>query len=218
MIKVFILTIMMQKPLFFQAPGWLFPACENRSKKRAIAPTNPARQFWSQIPRFCAPLTAVLALLISAGSAANSADSFEVHKFKESDKRYLQLGYERINELTQRHFGSQLQMSTAHDLPLLQRLLDTKAVKADDRRLLQDMGIVLGQLLEREFELRWVVYEDKYGPSRALQLTRTNNTLFPITMISRRAEAGLAVDVQALYDKAANRIAAYKDAIRRSYY
>lgn len=164
-------------------------------------------------------LTALLALmLLSVKAWANDRDDFSVSAFKPSDHRYLQQGYERINELTKRHFGSQLQQQADHDLELMQRLLNSKAVSATDRRLLQDMGIVMGRLLEQEQDLRWVVYEDKYGRSRALQLKRTNNTLFPITMISRRAEVGVDVDIKALYQKAYERVDAYRDAIRRSYY
>ena len=100
---------------------------------------------------------------------------------------------------------------------LKQRLLDDKRVKASDRRLLQDMGIVFGGLLQKQFDLKWLIYEDKYGPSRALQLKHTNNFLFPITMISRRAETGLSVDVAGLYEKAVGKIAAYKEAERAKY-
>lgn len=160
-----------------------------------------------------------LTLLSAAALANDRGDSdFTVSAFKPSDHRYLQQGYERINELTKRHFGSQLQQQVDHDLELMQRLLDSDAVGASDRRLLQDMGIVMGRLLEQEQDLRWVVYQDKYGRSRALQLKRTDNTLFPITMISRRAEVGVDVDIKALYQKAYDRVDAYREAIRRAYY
>ena len=158
----------------------------------------------------------VLPVILNADSFYKP--EFEIRNFKESDNRYLQQGYERINELAQRHFGGNLQRSLNHDLDILQRLLDQKFVTAKDRRLLQDMGLVLGELLRQNDELKWVVYEDKYGPSRALQLKHTNNYLFPITMISRRAETGLAVDVSALYKKATDKIAEYRATARRNYY
>ena len=180
---------------------------------------SPKRQItlYRSLTLWCIAIFGMV-LTVSAASAADDDQAFTVRPFKESDHRYIQQGHDRINELTQRHFGSQLQLSVSNDLELMQRLLDTHAVKSADRRLLQDMGIVMGELLEQNFEVVWVVYEDKYGPSRALQLKRTNNTLFPITMISRRAEAGLSVDVKLLYNKAADRITAYQEAIRKSYY
>ena len=100
---------------------------------------------------------------------------------------------------------------------MLQRLLDSKLVVAKDRRLLQDMGIVLGDLLLQQFNLRWVMYVDKYGPSRALQLKHSQNFIFPITMISRRAEVGVAVDISALYDQASIKIEGYIAAAKRFY-
>lgn len=161
---------------------------------------------------------AALTLPLTAYGKAYVASEVELRAFKESDLSYLQQGHDRIEELTQKHFGSRLQGIPDHDLKLLQRLLDDKRVKASDRRLLQDMGIVFGGLLQKQFDLKWLIYEDKSGPSRALQLKHTNNFLFPITMISRRAETGLSVDVAGLYEKAIGKIAAYKEAERAKYY
>lgn len=165
-------------------------------------------------------IVALAALMLPITVAADLYDKpeVEIRNFKDSDNRYLEQGYERINELARRHFGGSLQQSLDHDLTLLQRLLDEKIITAEDRRALQDMGIVLGELLLQNDELKWVIYEDKYGPSRALQLKHTNNYLFPITMISRRGETGLAVDVSALYKKATDKIASYRAIARRNYY
>ena len=167
-------------------------------------------------------MAAILALLLSVslnaqGFGDSTADRPTVRPFNQADEKYLQQGRERINEMTRRHFGSALQQQRAHDIILMQRLLDSKLVNAKDRRLLQDMGIILGDLLLQQFNLRWVVYADQYGPSRALQLKHSENFLFPITMISRRAEVGVAVDIAELYNKAVEKIAAYKKAARRFY-
>ena len=161
---------------------------------------------------------ACLSLSISAqGFEDRTADTPIVRLFSEGDEKYLQQGRDRINQLTRRYFGSALQQQRARDIALLQRLLDNKQVVAKDRRLLQDMGIVLGDLLLQEFNLRWVMYVDKYGPSRALQLKHSQNFIFPITMISRRAEVGVAVDISALYDQASIKIEGYIAAAKRFY-
>ena len=160
----------------------------------------------------CLPLS-----LAAQGWGDATADQATLRQFSESDERYLQQGRDRINELTRRHFGSALQQQREHDIRLMQRLLDKKIVTEKDRRLLQDMGIVLGDLLLQKFNLRWVVYSDKYGPSRALQLKHSENFLFPITMISRRAEVGVIVNIDELYEKAVAKIADYKAAARRFY-
>ena len=163
-------------------------------------------------------MLACLMLSISAqGFGDKTADTPTVRPFSDGDEKYLQQGRDRINQLTRRHFGGSLQQQRAHDIALLQRLLDDKLVIAKDRRLLQDMGIVLGDLLLQEFNLRWVIYTDKYGPSRALQLKHSENFLFPITMISRRAEVGVTVDITELYDNASIKIEGYKAAARRFY-
>lgn len=162
-------------------------------------------------------LASLLLSLNAQGFGDNTADQPILRQFSEADEKYLQQGRDRINELTRRHFGSALQQQQAHDIALLQRLLDSKLVTAKDRRLLQDMGIILGDLLMQQFNLRWVIYADKYGPSRALQLKHSENFLFPITMISRRAEVGVNVDITELYNKAVEKIAAYKAAARRFY-
>ena len=163
-------------------------------------------------------MLACLMLSISAqGFGDKTADTPTVRPFSDGDEKYLQQGRDRINQLTRRHFGGALQQQRAHDIALLQRLLDDKLVIAKDRRLLQDMGIVLGDLLFQEFNLRWVIYTDKYGPSRALQLKHSENFLYPITMISRRAEVGVTVDITELYDNASIKIEGYKAAARRFY-
>ncbi|MCZ6830273.1 MAG: DUF3806 domain-containing protein, partial [Gammaproteobacteria bacterium] len=43
---------------------------------------------------------------------------------------------------------------------------------------------------------------DQRGRSRALQIGNSDYFLFPVTMISRRAEVGTEVDVDAIFEKA----------------
>ena len=70
------------------------------------------------------------------------------------------------------------------------------------------MGVVMGDLLAAEFNLDWVVYEDRLGRSRALRDGDSDNYLFPITMISRRREVDNRTPVVDIYRKAADIITA----------
>jgi hypothetical protein len=129
--------------------------------------------------------------------------------FSESDHKYLALSRQRLTQKTQTFFGTQFHGTHAHDMALLQRLLDEKKIAADQRQLLQDMGVILADVILREFNMKWVIYYDQYGRSRALQLKHSDYFFFPITMISRRAEIGLTVDIEALYQQVAQKIADY---------
>jgi hypothetical protein len=64
------------------------------------------------------------------------------------------------------------------------------------------MGVIMGDLLAAELGLRWVIYEDDLGRSRALQYKDMETVLFPITMISRRVEVGNRRPVAEIYQKA----------------
>ena len=79
-------------------------------------------------------------------------------------------------------------------------------MSADQRYALQGMGVALGELLRRECSLKWGLYRDRYGQSRALKSRHSQQALFPITMVSRRIEAGLEVDISALYQSAKQRL------------
>jgi len=60
----------------------------------------------------------------------------------------------------------------------------------------------MGDLLAQELNLHWVIYEDSVGRSRALRYKETDNYLFPMTMISRRREAGNLSPVVDIYAQA----------------
>ena len=145
----------------------------------------------------------------SLNAGAADKKSWHLIDFNESDYKYLALSRERITKKTQLFFGTQFHGTPAHDIALLQRLLDGKKITANQRQLLQDMGVILADLMMSEFNLKWVIYHDQYGRSRALQLKHSESFFFPITMISRRAETGLAVDVETLYNKVGQKIDAY---------
>lgn len=128
------------------------------------------------------------------------------------DRQYMVDQREAVDALARRHFGRQLNGEKLNDLAVLQRLLDDGIVGQEDVRTLQAMGIVLGELLKREYGLNWVVYYDKYGRSRSLQVPGfAEDFIFPVTQISRLAEVGASVDVNKIYRELEQAIVAIKN-------
>ena len=125
------------------------------------------------------------------------------------DRDYMREQRRRIDNLARMSLGRQLKDEKAADLEVLQLIVDRKLLRPEQTLELQAMGIVLGNLLAAELGMQWVIYEDRYGRSRALRLRSSDNFLFPVTMISRRMEAGAPVDVEAIYDKARGMITPY---------
>lgn len=146
-------------------------------------------------------VAAIVLLMLSARLAAASEELYQIMDLRNADRYFVSLSLERVNELTRSHFGSMLNGSTEHDIPLLQRLLSDKVVAQDNTVMLQAMGIALGEVLKGQRELKWVRYLDTKGTSRALQLKHENYFIYPVTLISRRVSAGIEVDIAALYSE-----------------
>jgi len=146
-------------------------------------------------------------LVFVAGSLFTCANALAQDEPEISELTYLDRGFmkqqrELINDLAATKLGRQFSGDKIRDLDLLQTLLDRSLVKPDQKRELQAMGLVLGDLLATDLGLDWVIYEDKVGRSRALRYADTDNYLFPMTMIARRVEADSHTPVVAIYDKA----------------
>ncbi|MGI9285859.1 MAG: DUF3806 domain-containing protein [Pseudomonadales bacterium] len=137
-----------------------------------------------------------------AGPAQPLDDEGTITAFENSDEAYLEKQYELLQEIANNELAKRFNGEKAHDLELLQKLIDSRAIKSDQRRELQAMGVVLGRTLAKEYELPWVVFRDSVGRSRALQIDETKRVVFPMTMISRRLEVGARANVQDIYAKA----------------
>lgn len=127
---------------------------------------------------------------------------YRIDSFRQIDHEYIEQAKQRINDRARRSLGSSFRGQAEYDIPLLQRMLDEKIVAADELELLQAMGVVLGEVFRSRYPIDWIRYSDIDGTSRALQLRHEAHFIFPITMISRRASVGAAVDVQAIYERA----------------
>lgn len=117
------------------------------------------------------------------------------------DRQYMDTQRQLIVDLTLRHYGGRCCRNPS-ELDYLERLLRDGHVRSDETRELQAMGVLLGDLLAQELGMRWVIYEDINGRSRALQLDDTDNYLFPVTMIARRREGGDQTPISEIYRKA----------------
>jgi hypothetical protein len=104
-----------------------------------------------------------------------------------------------VDDLARRHVGSELTRGSLHDLDVLQQILDADVVDDDETFELQSLGVALGDVMERQLGLSWIVYRDDLGESRALRLEETDLVLFPITMISKRVERGVPFRIDELY-------------------
>jgi len=168
-----------------------------------LAPRRP--------PGAMATLLALLALLCTLLAAPAGAQGTgmqdpgldaRIDALTDLDRRYLAQQREDLEELARSELGAFFTGDPTNDIGVMQRLLDEGVVTADDRRRLQAMGVVLGDLLAEALDMHWVIYEDQVGRSRALRYRQSDNYLFPATMVSRRREAGDLTPVQEIYDKA----------------
>ena len=144
----------------------------------------------------------LISLCLLLPAVAHAQDDARISELSTLDRGYMAEQRELVADLTARTFGRSLNGQVGDDLELLQGLLDRRVVRPDMTRELQAMGIVLGDLLAQELDMHWVVYEDRLGRSRALRYRQTSEYLFPVTMISRRQEAGSDTAVADIYQKA----------------
>lgn len=84
-------------------------------------------------------------------------------------------------------------------LLLLETIVTNGWVGPTETVKLQALGVVFGDALAQQFGLSWVAIDDEAGCEAALALEGTTVRVFPLTSISKRVEAGGAVDVRELF-------------------
>ncbi len=110
----------------------------------------------------------------------------------------------RIETFSRRHFGKSLETGK-RNIPILQRIINEALIPKEDKMELQALGVLLGDaFVAYDKALAWQVYEDLDGKSHAVCVSDTEHCLFPVTMLSRRIEAGAPVNVQRIYEKGLN--------------
>ncbi len=143
----------------------------------------------------------IFLLCFVAAPVTAQPESSTISPLSPGDIEFMEKQRKNIDDLARRYLGMRLRQNRQNDLEVLQKLLDQKLVKQEDRLQLQAMGVILGDFYIKQLGVRWVVLEDKMGRSRALQAGQQQQLLFPITMISRRVEAGIQVNVNEIYNK-----------------
>ena len=147
----------------------------------------------------------IVMLAVSFGGAAlchaQGADfEVQVEPLTAIDRQFMTEQRGRVEALANR-LGRGLTGNVDRDLDTLQRILDERMVPASDTLTLQAMGLVFGDLLGDRLSMQWVVYRDRQGRSRALRYRDLDVFLFPMTMISRRQEAGSDRRLRPLLDE-----------------
>ncbi len=144
-----------------------------------------------------------LALSLLSGVQATSAEPPpRISALTNPDREFMSQQRARIDNLARSRLGRQINTGKDNNLDILQVLLDRKLARAEQTLELQAMGVIMGDALADALGMEWIIYQDKLGRSRALQIPGSEHYLFPVTMISRRVEAGAQVSVQAVYNKA----------------
>lgn len=85
-------------------------------------------------------------------------------------------------------------------LILLDTILKSNWIESPETVKLQSFGVTLGDIFVQDMNFNWMQVEDEYGTDPAIQLPDTTILLFPLTMISKRIEAGQEVDIYHLYE------------------
>ncbi len=152
-------------------------------------------------------------LLLLLFATVGNAGQWRSDPLTPLDQRYMDERRQELNSLAQLSLGRSFGHGRSSDLRLIQTILDRKLVDADDTAKLQAMGVVIGEHLRRENGLRWVVYSDRKGRSRALEVPGKDEFIFPVTQISSRVRVGANVEVDEIYNKLEREIARIKKMI-----
>lgn len=121
-------------------------------------------------------------------------------RLAESDELEL----ERAREWIKGHFVTDSELKYASiegKLRVVTAILAGGWVKPSDTWKLQSLGVAIGDAMAQALMLDWVVVEDELGRDVALNWPSTSLYLFPKTMISKRVEQGVVVDVKALFER-----------------
>ncbi|AKH70316.1 protein of unknown function (DUF3806) [Spongiibacter sp. IMCC21906] len=148
-----------------------------------------------------------LSLILLLTPLAQAAEPLRVDPITPLDQRFMDNATAELNSLAQIKTGRSFSGERERDLELLQLMLDRNLVDGDDTKLMQAMGIVMAQHLQKAHNLKWVIYVDNVGRSRALEVPFKEDFIFPVTQISSRAAVGADINVQAIYDKLEKEVA-----------
>jgi hypothetical protein len=110
---------------------------------------------------------------------------------------------DRSREWVKGHFADNAEEKYAPlegKLRVLDAILKNGWIAPTETWKLQSLGVALGDAMSQALMLDWVIVDDEYGRSPALNWPGTTLYAFPQTMISKRVEAGEPVVVRELFD------------------
>lgn len=93
----------------------------------------------------------------------------------------------------------------------IRAILEANVFKPNQTYELQCLGVVLGDAIVQELDMEWVIVEDDYDRSPAVQLPGTSIIFYPVTMISKRIENGEDLDVFDLFNWVADTMEKSRD-------
>ena len=124
-------------------------------------------------------------------------------KFSEltpQDKARLDQQRAVVAAAAKQRYGTPTLSRTKNDLSILQRLIDDKVFTKSQTYELQSLGVVFGDVLASEVDLRWVMITDEYGTDPTLRFKNTSININALTMLSKRVEREEHVDVFSLLE------------------
>jgi hypothetical protein len=136
----------------------------------------------------------VVGLFFGQATKAQPAEP-KFSQLSERDNERLNQQRAVIGAIAKRRYGVATLSRTERDLPILQRIVDDGVLKESQTYELQSLGVVFGDVLASELNLRWVMITDEYGTDPTLRYKGTNININALTMISKRVERNERVDL-----------------------
>ena len=140
---------------------------------------------------------------------------FEVYSPSIGQRYIFDRSRRTVRDLLARTVGSTRLTEDESDLGRLQVLIDRRVIRNADVETWQALGVVFGDLLVTVHGLKWVMYEDELGASKALQWRDTTNFVFPVTVFSKRVQFNESIDVRSVFEKISADIEAFKQEANR---
>lgn len=126
-----------------------------------------------------------------------------------TDEHVMQLSAQR--EWVAGHFDDATQYEdTSNKLRVVATILENKWIDPSDSVKLQCLGVAFGDALADAVGLEWVTFSLAGEDWPGLRLGETSLFVHPLTMISKRVEAGEEIDVVELFKGLAHQIESLK--------
>ncbi|WP_158224628.1 DUF3806 domain-containing protein [Agaribacterium haliotis] len=128
------------------------------------------------------------------------SDKPQIRDLNFMNEQFLERQRSLADDLVRAKLGRQLR-KTRNDLYLIQQMINRGHLADADTQTLQAFGAAMGDVYAHENRsLHWQVYEDELGASHAVCVDNSEHCIFPMTLLSRRMEAGLNPDPVKIYD------------------